>query len=269
MAPVDGPSRKNQGARYITAFPCPLSTDLVIKAPKASDTVVGRKHVENQSGGGLLMLTSVLADIPALIASYGYGLILVMVMLESLGLPLPGETTLITASLYAGATHDLTLAGIIAAAVAGAVIGDNIGFWIGEKVGYRLLVRFGPRLHITPAKIKLGQYLFMGHGGKVVFFGRFVAVLRALAAFLAGANKMPWARFFAFNVAGGIVWATLYACGAYALGTRIHAVAGPVGFASLLLAVSFVVWLFVFMRRNEARLEQEAERAIPGPLTLG
>lgn len=87
------------------------------------------------------MLTSIVADIPALIAAYGYGLILAMVMLESLGLPLPGETTLITASIYAGATHDLTLTGIIMAAVVGAVTGDNIGFWIGEKVGTRLLIR--------------------------------------------------------------------------------------------------------------------------------
>src|SRR4051812_14016821 len=213
------------------------------------------------------MLNSVLGDLPALIASYGYGLILVM--LESLGLPLPGEATLITASIYAGATHDLALTGIIAAAVTGAVIGDNIGFWIGEKVGYRLLIRVGPSLGITPTKVKLGQYLFMRHGGKVVFFGRFVAVLRVLAAFLAGANKMPWPRFFVFNVTGGIVWATLYACAAYGLGTRVHAVAGPVGFASLLLAAAFLVWLFVFMRRNEARLEQEAERAIPGPLAIG
>src|SRR5215211_6326122 len=118
------------------------------------------------------MLNSVLADIPALIAAYGYGLILVMVMLESLGLPLPGEATLITASIYAGATHDLTLIGIIAAAVLGAVTGDNIGFWIGETVGSRLLVRFGPRLGLTPAKIKLGQYLFMRHGGKVVWGDR-------------------------------------------------------------------------------------------------
>jgi membrane protein DedA with SNARE-associated domain len=215
------------------------------------------------------MLTSVLTDIPALIATYGYWIILVKVMLESLGLPLPGETTLITASLYAGASHDLTLTGIIAAAVTGAVVGDNIGFWIGEKVGSRLLVRLGPRLGITPAKIKLGQYLFMRHGGKVVFFGRFVAVLRALAAFLAGANRMPWPRFFVFNVAGGIVWATLYACAAYGLGTRVHALAGPVGLASLLLAAAFLVWLFLFMRRHEARLEHEAEQAIPGPLTIG
>jgi membrane protein DedA with SNARE-associated domain len=215
------------------------------------------------------MLNAVLGDIPALIAAYGYGLILILVMLESLGLPLPGETTLITASIYAGATHDLTLIGIIVAAVAGAVIGDNIGFWIGDKVGSRLLIRFGPRLGLTPAKIKLGQYLFMRHGGKVVFFGRFVAVLRALAAFLAGVNRMPWLRFFAFNVAGGIVWATLYACAAYVLGTRIHTMAGPVGFASLLLAAAFLVWLFLFMRQHETPLEQEAERAIPGPLSLG
>jgi membrane protein DedA with SNARE-associated domain len=212
------------------------------------------------------MLNSVLGDLPGLMAAYGYGLILVMVMLESLGLPLPGEAALITASIYAGATHDLTLTGIIAAAVAGAVIGDNIGFWIGERVGYPLLIRFGPRLGLTPGKIKLGQYLFMRHGGTVVFFGRFVAVLRVLAAFLAGANRMPWRRFFAFNVAGGIVWAMFYGCAAYALGTRVHAVAGPVGLASLLLATSFLVWLFGFMRRHEARLEQEAERAIPGPI---
>jgi membrane protein DedA with SNARE-associated domain len=215
---------------------------------------------------GSLMFNSVLTDLPALIAAYGYGLILVMVMLESLGLPLPGETTLITASIYAGATHDLSLLGIIAAAAAGAVIGDNIGFRIGENFGSRLLIRFGPRLGITPAKIKLGQYLFMRHGGKVVFFGRFVAVLRALAAFLAGANKMPWPRFFVLNVAGGIVWATLYGCAAYGLGARVHALAGPVGFASLLLAAAFMVWLFLLMRRHEARLEQEAERAIPGPI---
>ena len=215
------------------------------------------------------MLTSVLADVPALIASYGYGLIFAMVMLESLGLPLPGETTLITAAVYAGATQDLTLLGIMAAALAGAVIGDNVGFWIGVKLGSRLLIRFGPRLHITPGKIKLGQYLFLRHRGKVVFFGRFVAILRTLAAFLAGANKMPWSRFFVFNVAGGTVWVTLYASAAYGLGTRVHAVAGPVGFAALLLAAAFLGWLFLFVRRHEARLEQEAERAIPGPLTFG
>jgi len=79
---------------------------------------------------------------------------------------------------------------------------------------------------------------------------------------------MLWSRFFIFNVTGWIVWATLYACTAYALCTRVHALAGPVGFASLLLAAAVLVWLFTFMRRHEARLEQQAERAIPGPLAL-
>src|SRR3954468_639868 len=174
------------------------------------------------------MLTSIVADIPALIASYGYGLILAMVMLERLGLPLPGETTLITASIYAGATHDLTLAGIIMAAVAGAVTGDNAGFWIGEKVGTRLLIRFGPPLHITPAKIKLGQYLFLRHGGKVVFFGRFVAVLRALAALLAGINHMDWRRFLFFNATGGVVWAAVFGLGGYYFGHAVERATRPV-----------------------------------------
>src|SRR3954467_8654795 len=118
-----------------------------------------------------------------------------------------------------------------------------------QRVGYPLLIRFGPRLGLTPGKIKLGQYLFMRHGGTVVFFGRFVAVLRVLAAFLAGANRMPWMRFFAFNVAGGIVWAMFYGCAAYALGTRVHAVAGPGRVASLLLSAAFFVWLFWFLGR--------------------
>jgi len=99
-----------------------------------------------------------------------------------------------------------------------------------------------------------------------VFFGRFVAALRALAAVMAGVNRMPWSRFFVLNVAGGLVWAGLFGIGAYALGHRIHHIAGPVGLTALVMALAFCVWLFLFIRRNEARLEAEAERAIPGPL---
>jgi membrane protein DedA with SNARE-associated domain len=212
------------------------------------------------------MFDTILMELPRLIETYGYGLVALIIALESMGLPLPGEATLITASVYAGATQRLSLSLIILAAVAGAVIGDNAGFWLGDKIGYRLLIRYGQYLRITPGKIKLGQYLFRQHGGKVVFFGRFVAVLRALAAFLAGANRMPWSRFFVFNVAGGFVWAGLFGVGAYTLGHRIHQLAGPVGWTAVVLALAFCVWLFLFVKRNEARLEAEAERAIPGPL---
>ncbi len=118
-------------------------------------------------------------------------------------------------------------------------------------------------------KLKLGIYLFRRHGGKVVFFGRFVAVLRAWAAFLAGASRMPWTRFLLFNAAGGILWATLYGYGGYALGNNIHRLTGPVGIATVMLAILAIIIVFVVLRRNEGRLEEEAERALPGPLTTG
>ncbi|AWN44717.1 hypothetical protein DK389_21645 [Methylobacterium durans] len=183
-----------------------------------------------------------------------------------MGLPLPGETCLVSASLYAGATGNLSLGAVIAAAVAGAVIGDSVGFWIGRSVGQRTLIRHGPRIGITPEKIKLGRYLFMRHGGKVVFLGRFVAVLRVLAALLAGANRMAWPRFLLFNATGGLVWATVFACGAYFFGSRIEAVTGPVGVCLLVLAAAGLIWLIVMLREHEARLLEEAEQALPGPL---
>jgi membrane protein DedA with SNARE-associated domain len=199
-------------------------------------------------------------------AKFGYGGVALAVGIESIGIPFPGETTLIAAALYAGASHHLNIVLIVAAAAAGAIIGDNIGFWIGREFGFRLLLRYGGYIRMTPKRIKLGQYLFMKHGGKVVFFGRFVAVLRALAAFLAGANRMSWSRFLLFNALGAIVWAALYGFGAYFLGKAIHRLIGPVGAVLAILAVIAIIAGFVFLRRNEARLEEEAERALPGPI---
>ena len=199
-------------------------------------------------------------------AQYGYGAVALAVGIESIGIPFPGETTLIAAAIYAGTTHRLDIGLIIAAASAGAILGDNIGFWIGRELGYRFLLRYGRYIRVGEARIKLGQYLFLRHGGKVVFFGRFIAVLRALAAFLAGANRMPWPRFLAFNAAGGIVWSTLYGLGAYYLGQQIKGVIGPVGMVLLAVAVVLVVAGLILLRRHEKRLEAEAERALPGPL---
>jgi membrane protein DedA with SNARE-associated domain len=108
--------------------------------------------------------------------------------------------------------------------------------------------------------------LFLKHGGKVVFFGRFVAVLRAWAAFLAGTNRMRWSRFLLFNAAGGIVWATLYGLGGYFLGDNIHRLVGPLGIVLLVLAVFLIIAGIVIVRRNEQRLEDEAELALPSPL---
>ena len=124
-----------------------------------------------------------------LLSVYGYWAVMLFVALEAIGIPIPGETMLIAASIYAGTTHDLDITLVIGAASCGAVLGDNIGFWIGREFGYALLLRFHDTIHLDERKLKLGQYLFLKHGGKVVFFGRFVAVLRAFAALLAGINR--------------------------------------------------------------------------------
>src|SRR5207245_1138349 len=208
----------------------------------------------------------VTSDLVHLLTTYGYLAVLVFVGIESIGIPFPGETMLLIAAIYAGTTHHLFIPLVIVAAACGAILGDNIGFWIGREGGYRLVRRYGRYIRLDERKLKLGQYLFRKHGGKVVFFGRFIAVLRTFAAFLAGTNRMPWPRFLLFNALGGIVWATFYGIGGYLLGNNIHRFTGPVGRIQLVLAVLIIVVSLVVLRRNEHRLEEEAERALPGPL---
>ncbi|HEX9366112.1 MAG TPA: DedA family protein [Vicinamibacterales bacterium] len=201
-----------------------------------------------------------------LIARHGYWVVATIVALESMGIPAPGETALVTAAIYAGTTHRLSIVSVIIAAAIGAIAGDNIGYLAGRRFGYRLLLRYGPLLKLTPPRIKLGQFLFARHGGKVVFFGRFVAVLRTLAALLAGINVMPWKRFLFFNATGGIVWSVGFGAAGYVFGKQIERVKGPLGVVLPALAVVGAVGFAWFVRRHEAALEAEADRAMPGPL---
>ena len=161
-------------------------------------------------------------NIDHFIAHYGYLAVFCFVAIESLGIPLPGETALITAGIYAGSTHRLSPWLIWLIASAAAIIGDNIGYLIGDKGGYRLVRRYGPKVHIDEAKLKVGRYAFDRQGGKVVFFGRFVSILRTYAAFLAGTNKMRWSHFFVANAAGGILWAAIYTFVAYFAGSALR-----------------------------------------------
>ncbi|HYP57870.1 MAG TPA: DedA family protein [Beijerinckia sp.] len=204
--------------------------------------------------------------IPALISHYGYLAIFSIVALESAGIPLPGETILITAAIFAGTTHGLNILAVIGSAAAGAILGDNLGFWAGREFGLSLLLKHGHLLRLDERRLKLGQYLFLRHGGKIVFFGRFVAVLRAFAAILAGTNRLDPIRFFLFNAAGGIVWASLFGTLGYVFGGEAHRIAAPFGFALLVLAIAGAIVLWRFTRSHEERLMREAELALPGPL---
>lgn len=206
------------------------------------------------------------AELRHLLSVYGYWAVTAFVGIESIGIPLPGETMLIVASLYAGATHDLSIELVIAAAIAGAVLGDNIGFAIGYFGGYRLLLRYGRYIGLHERRVKLARYIFLKHGSKVVFFGRFVSVLRTYAAFLAGTARMPWWKFLIFNAAGGTIWALGYGVGAYVLGQQLNRVSRPFEIVAAALAVVAIIAFAIFLRRNERRLEDEAELALPGPL---
>jgi membrane protein DedA with SNARE-associated domain len=200
-----------------------------------------------------------------LIQTYGLWALFTVVMLESLGLPLPGESTLITAALYAGSTHQIDIIQVIVVAAAAAIIGDNTGYVLGRSIGLRLLVRYGRYLRLDEKRLKLGQYLFMRHGGKIVFFGRFVAILRTFAAFLAGVNLMSWPWFLFMNALGGICWAALFGGSSYLFGEQINRVAGPLKLLFLLAAACAAAAGILFARRYEKELEQRAEAAIPGP----
>jgi membrane protein DedA with SNARE-associated domain len=198
-----------------------------------------------------------------ILSTYGYGAVFGIVAIESLGIPFPGETVLIVAALYAGATGHLAIWLVIAAAAGGAIVGDNIGFTIGRYGGFALLQRYGEKVRIDERRLKIGRYVFVRHGGKVVFFGRFVSILRTYAAFLAGTNRMGWPRFLVFNAAGGIIWATAYGIAYYEFGRAIKGLQTAVDVAIGAVALAILVGFFVYLKRKEDELADRAERELP------
>jgi membrane protein DedA with SNARE-associated domain len=206
-----------------------------------------------------------LSGLDGWLSTLGYAAVALFVGVEGIGVPIPGETMLIAAAIFAAEGH-LSIAGVIVAAALGAVVGNCIGFGIGWFGGYPLLRRFGKYVRLNEPQVKVGRYIFMRYGTKVVFFGRFVSILRTYLAFLAGANHMPVPRFLAAIIAGAVVWAAVYGITAYTLGDKITHLSGPVGIAFIVLAVLIVIAAIVFIRIQGKRLEARAEEAFPGPL---
>lgn len=149
-----------------------------------------------------------------LLNDYGLVVLFVLVALESFGIPLPGETALIAASVLAAQGH-YPIGGVVAVAALAAIVGDNGGYWIGRTGGRRLLARVPILGRATPRLLPRAERFFVRHGAKTVFFGRFFSLLRVTAAWLAGISRMPWWRFLAWNAAGGVVWAVLVGAVAY------------------------------------------------------
>ncbi|NHO32115.1 DedA family protein [Acetobacter fallax] len=182
-------------------------------------------------------------------------------MFESMGLPLPAESLLITSALYAATTHKLNIYGVASAGVIGAIMGDNFGYLIGKALGFRLLLRYGRKVGLTPDRLLLGRYVFRRHGGVVVFFGRFIAILRVFVALMAGANHMPWHTFLFFNAIGGLCWAGGYALITYYLGHEALQLSGPAAWIVIPVGIAVIVGMLIFLKKNEKRLTRDALEA--------
>jgi membrane protein DedA with SNARE-associated domain len=190
-----------------------------------------------------------------LLLTYGLVLLFLAVAIESAGVPIPGETALITAAVFATPQqHRFSIVWVIVVAATAAILGDNVGYVLG-RVGGRRLVE---RIPLLKKQLPRGERFFEKHGGKTVFIGRFIAFLRVTAAWLAGITEMHWLRFFAWNAAGGIVWATGVGLLAYYAGkTAADAVGryGLYGAAAIVVLGALVLGGVYFARR---RLEASA-----------
>src|SRR2546425_10345347 len=144
-----------------------------------------------------------------LLGTYGYWAVALVVMGESLGLPVPGETLLLLGAASAGAGY-LEVWGVIGAAAGGAIVGDSLGYALGRWGGRPLLERYGRVLHLQPRHLARAEAFFTRYGAKTVFVGRFIAILRTYSALLAGLARLPYPRFLLWNAAGGCLWALTF-----------------------------------------------------------
>ena len=196
----------------------------------------------------------------SLVADYGLFLLFVLVAMESAGVPLPGETALVAAGVLAS-RGDMDIVAVIAVAATAAIVGDNVGYWAGRLGGRKLLQRWGPLERHASRVLPWSERFFARHGPKTIFLGRFVAVLRVTAAWLAGISKMHWWLFFVWNAAGGICWAIAVGLVAYFAGQAAAEAIGRYGLIAggaivVLLVVGAVV--FRFIRRRMLGAESEA-----------
>lgn len=197
-----------------------------------------------------------------LIPLYGLWIIFGVVALESAGVPLPGETILVGAALLASSTDRIDIVPVVVAAALGAIVGDSVGYFVGRRFGLPMLQKYGRYVHLNQDRLLIGRYLFFQYGSVIVFFGRFVAVLRMFAALLAGANNMPWGRFLFFNASGGVCWASSFGFGAYAVGTAIYKISGALSLVSFLLFIATGLVLSRVISHYEPRLLRRAEEVL-------
>jgi membrane protein DedA with SNARE-associated domain len=205
----------------------------------------------------------VLASILDVAENIGYPAVFLLIAIETIGIPVPGETALIVAAVAAGRGR-LNIEAVIALAAVAAIMGDNIGFALGRTFGRKVLLAPGPLFNHRRRLIAVGEPFFDRHGPKAVFLGRWLSGLRITAAWLAGAHRMSWPTFLFWNALGGIAWATSVGLLAYWLGKKAEGILHVVGIGGAVAAVLAIVGLWFVLRwrrkKSEAMVEAEAER---------
>jgi membrane protein DedA with SNARE-associated domain len=181
-----------------------------------------------------------------LLLDYGLVLLFLLVGVEAAGIPLPGETALVAAAVLA---HDhWGIEWVIVVAAAGAIVGDNTGYWIGRVGGRKLIERFDFTRRYAERALPPSERFFARHGGKTIFLARFIALLRITAAWLAGVTRMSWWRFFLWNAAGGIVWATGVGLLAYYAGKAAGDAVGRYGLYGGAVVIALAVLVILALR---------------------
>lgn len=182
----------------------------------------------------------------------GYAAVGLLVGIESMGVPAPGESALILAGI-AAASGRLDILVVILVAAGAAIVGDNIGYTIGRVGGRKLLERPGFLYERRMRLLKLGDGFFARHGAKAVFLGRWVALLRITAAWMAGANRMEFRRFFFYNALGGITWAAFFGLLAYWLGAAGEKALKDFGVVAAVALGALALGAFLWVKRRERR----------------
>jgi membrane protein DedA with SNARE-associated domain len=209
-------------------------------------------------------LPGIFAGLAPVLDHWGYLAVAGLVMLEDFGIPVPGETILIAAAVYAGAGRlNVVTVGVVG--VLAAVIGDNFGFAIGHFGGRALALRFGRYVFLTSERLDKAESFFERHGGKIIVVARFIEGLRQANGIVAGITGMHWRRFLAFNALGAALWAGVWVSVGYLAGTHITVIYDQVTRYSLYVLIALGVLVVAFIARHLLRRHRASQRPAPGP----
>jgi membrane protein DedA with SNARE-associated domain len=200
-------------------------------------------------------LPGVLHTLEPTLNHYGYLAVIGLVLIEDFGIPVPGETVLILAAVYAGSGR-LSIVLVALFGFLGALIGDNIGFAIGHFGGRPLVERYGRYIFITPERLNRATQFFERHGGKIIIVARFIEGLRQANGIIAGISGMHWAKFLVFNAIGAALWVIVWTSVGYFAGSNINTIYNEATRYSTYFAIAFVVLVLAYIVRRVMRVRR-------------